>query len=406
MNVRRLILVSVFPGLLLGLAAQAYADTTLNQGLISSSIFRKMRSVQNMIRGGQYSDAQSQLGYLQGVTTSSYEGAVVRELYADYYIARGDYANALNALQPVMQQSILPPNEQHDAELTYGKLLVGNGQYQQGLDAMRSWMQGAQNPSPDALVTLAQAYAETGQCRQAIPYVKRAIEAASDPQQDWFQLWIACQYDIHDYAGAAEALQATLGKFSDQAQYWQQLGEAYAQSGDNSKALAVYALMYHQGLIRQAQDYLSLATLYMRNGLPFQSAGVLQEGLQSGALPATEANYMLLASAWQSAGDMDHTVAALSEAVKVAKGGDAYVAQAQIYASRHEWLSAIDTAKKALAKGSLKRPGEAWLLQGVAEIQNRQVDDGTASLREALKYDESRPQAEAWLRYLSSRGAG
>ncbi|HEV2333418.1 MAG TPA: hypothetical protein VGV16_09675, partial [Gammaproteobacteria bacterium] len=179
MSGRRLVLLAMGAGLLLGSAVQAYADTTLNQGLISSAIFRKMRSVQNMIRGGQYSDSQNQLSYLQGVTTSSYEAAVVRELYADYYIARGDYANALNALQPVMQQSILPPNEQHDAELTYGKLLVGNGQYQQGLDAMRSWMQGAQNPSPDALVTLAQAYAQTGQCRQAIPYVKRAIEAAS-----------------------------------------------------------------------------------------------------------------------------------------------------------------------------------------------------------------------------------
>ncbi|HEU5399310.1 MAG TPA: tetratricopeptide repeat protein [Gammaproteobacteria bacterium] len=406
MSRRHLIPLTLCAGLLLGLAAEASADTILNQGLISSAIFRKMRSVQNMIRSGQYSDAQSQLGYLQGVTTSTYEAAVVRELYADYYIARGDYANALSALQPVMQQNILPSNEQHDAELTYGKLLVGNGQYQQGLDAMRSWMQGTQNPGPDALVTLAQAYAQTGQCRQAIPYVKRAIEAASDPRQDWFQLWIACQYDIHDYEGAAEALQATLAKFPDQAQYWQQLGQAYAQSGDNSKALAVYVLMSRQGLIRQAQDYLSLATLYMRNGLPFQSAQVLQDGLQAGALPATEANYLLLASAWQSAGDMDRTVATLSEAVKVAKGGDAYVAQAQIYASRHEWLSAIDTAKKALAKGNLKRPGEAWLLQGVAEIQNRQVDDGTAALREALKYDESRSQAEAWLRYLSSRGAG
>ena len=391
---------------LLGLASVASADTTLNQGLISSTIFRKMRSVQYMIRSGQYTEALSQLGYLQGVTTSSYEGAVVHELYADLYIARGDYADALTALQPVTQQNVLPSDELHDVELTYGKLLVSDGKYQQGLEAMRSWMQDEQNPTPDALVTLAQAYAETGQCRQAIPYVKRAIDAASDPQQDWFQLWIACQYAIHDYGGAADALQATLAKFPDEPQYWQQLGQSYAQAGDNSKALAVYALMYRQGLVRQAQDYLTLATLYMRNGLPYQSAGTLQEGLQSGVLPATEANYMLLASAWQSAGDLDRTLAALTDAVKVAKGGDPYVAQAQIYIARHEWFSVIDATKKALAKGGLRRPGEAWLLQGIADVQNHQYDDGTTALREAVKYDDSRSQAQAWLRYLNSRGAG
>jgi len=405
MSTRRLLLAYLGFCLFMGMAA-AYADTTLNQGLISSTLFRKMRSVQNLIRSGQYAEAQTQLGYLQGVTTSNYEAAVVRELFADYYIARGDYASALAALQPVVQQSILPPSEQRGAELTLAKLQVGNGQYQAGLDSMRSWLQGEDTNQPDALITIAQAYAELGQCRQALPYAKRAVEGAADPQQEWFQLWISCQYDVHDYVGAADALSAALSRFPDQVQYWQQLGEAYAQSGDDSKALAVYALMYRQGLIREQQDYLTLATLYTRNGVPYQAAQVLQEGLTAGVLQATEANYTLLASAWQQAGDNDKEVAALTEAVKVAKTGDPYVAQAQVYAAHHDWLAVIDAGKKAIAKGSLRRPGRAWLLVGIAEVQNHQYNDGATSLREAQKYDDTRAQAEAWLRYLNSRGVG
>jgi len=50
--------------------------------------------------------------------------------------------------------------------------------------------------------------------------------------------------------------------------------------------------------------------------------------------------------------------------------------------------------------------GRAWLLQGIAQVQNRQYDEGTASLREAAKYDESRTQAEAWLHFLSARNGG
>ena len=406
MSARRLMLAALCLCALLGIAAAAQADTTLNQGSISSTLFRKMRTVQNLIRGGQYGEAQSQLGYLQGVATSAYETAVVHELFADLYIARGDYSAALSALQPVVQQGILPPNEQRNAELALAKLQVGNGQYQAGLDTMRSWLQGQDTTQPDALITVAQAYGQLGQCRQAIPYAKRAVEAAGEPPHESFQLWIACQYDVHDYVGAADALSAALSRYPDQAQYWQQLGEAYAQSGDDSKALAVYALMYRQGLIRQAQDYLTLASLYMRNGIPYQGAQMLQEGLTSGVLPATDANYTLLASAWQQAGDTDREVAALTEAVKVAKTGDPYLAQAQVYAGHHEWVSAIDAGKKAIAKGSLRRPGRAWLLVGVAEVQNRQYDDGATALREALKYDDTRSQAEAWLRYLNGRGVG
>ena len=67
------------------------------------------------------------MSYLQGVTTNAYEAAVVRELTADLYVARADYANALSTLQPVVQQNILPGAEQREAELTLGKLLRPGG---------------------------------------------------------------------------------------------------------------------------------------------------------------------------------------------------------------------------------------------------------------------------------------
>jgi predicted Zn-dependent protease len=383
----------------------AAAETNFSQGSISSALFRKMRSVQVQIRAGQYGDAANQLSYLQTVTGNAYEAAVVRELTSDLYISRGDFANALQALQPVVQQGVLPGNEQREAQLTLGKLLVATGQYQQGLDTLRNSL-GQEAPSPDVLMALAQAYAQSGQCRQAAPEAKRAIDSSADAPVEWYQLMVSCLYQEHDYAGAAEQIEALLSHYPDQTQFWAQLGQAYAQSGDASKALAVYALMYRQGLIRQTQDYLSLASLDLQNNLPYQAGQILQEGLQSGAVPASEANYTLLAGAWQDAGDLDRAVAALSEAEKQSKSGDAFVAQSQIYTQRHEWFSAIDTAKKAIAKGNLKRPGRAWLLQGIAQVQNRQYDDGTASLREAVKYDDVRAQAEAWLHYLSVRNSG
>jgi pentatricopeptide repeat protein len=406
MSRSRLLLAAVVAALGVGVTTLAAADTILNQGSISSTLFRKMRSVQGQIRAGQYQDATQQLSYLQGVTTNAYEAAVVRELTTDLYVARGDYANALTTLQPVVQQGILPGAEQREAELTLGKLLVANGQYQPGLDMLRNSLQGQDNPPPDVLMALAQGYAQSGQCRQALPEAKRAIDSTADAPAEWYQLMISCLFQAHDYAGAAEQLEAALSRYPDQTQYWAQLGNAYAQAGDASKALAVYALMYRQGLIRQSQDYLDLASLYMQNNVPYQAALVLQEGLQSGAVSASESNYTLLADAWQDAGDLDRAVAALGEAEKQSKSGDPLVAQAQIYTQRHEWFSAIDTAKKAIAKGGLKRPGRAWLLQGIAQVQNRQYDEGTASLREAAKYDDSRAQADAWLHYLSVRNSG
>jgi tetratricopeptide (TPR) repeat protein len=407
MSTRRRAWLTLLAALLLGSSALCEADTTLNQGLISAAIFRKMRAVQNMIRGGQYSEAVTQLNYLQGVTTSTYEAAVVRELSADLNIARGDYPAALAALQPVVQQNILPPGEQRDAQLALAKLDVAAGQYPAGAELMRSWLLTSQDNQPaDALITAAQAYAQLGQCHVAAPYAKRAIDVTSDPPIEWYQLLISCLYDGHDYSGAADALQGLLARFPDQTQYWLQLGESYTQAGDVSRALAVYTLMYRQGQLQNAQDYLNFVSLYMQNGEPFQAAQLLQQSLQAGTIPATEANYTLLASAWVEAKEREKAVAALGEAVKVAQSGEPFLTQAQLYAAHHEWFSVIDTTRKALAKGALKHPGHAWLLQGVALLENRQYDDAATALREAAKYDDTRSQAETWLRYLNVRSAG
>src|SRR5579871_2293582 len=158
MNRLQMLSAAVIAALGVGVTTLAAADTILNQGSISSTLFRKMRSVQGQIRAGQYSDAAQQLNYLQGVTTNAYEAAVVRELTADLYVARGDYGNALSTLQPAVQQNILPGSEQREAQLTLGKLMVANGQYQPGLDMLRNSLQGEASPPPDVLMALAQGY--------------------------------------------------------------------------------------------------------------------------------------------------------------------------------------------------------------------------------------------------------
>ena len=191
---------------LTGFSLSVAADTNFSQGSISSALFRKMRSVQAQIRAAQYGDAANQLSYLQTVTSNAYEAAVVRELTSDLYLARGDYGNALQALQPVVQQGVLPSGEQREAQLTLGKLLIANSQYQPGLDSLRNSLQGQESPSPDVLMALAQGYAQTGQCHQAVPEAKRAVETSADSPVEWYQLLVSCLYQEHDYSGAAEQI--------------------------------------------------------------------------------------------------------------------------------------------------------------------------------------------------------
>ena len=381
----------------------ARAGIIVNLGLMSPAIHREVGALQALINAGKYSDALTQLNYLKGVTTNSYEDAVIHELLAQVYQLRGDYRDALPNLERALNAKVMPPVEQQAALLALGKLYVGTGEDQQGIAALQNWLTGEPNPSADALITLATAYAKANQCPQAALYARRAVQQTDAALESWYQLWLGCLYQARDYSGATEALYALLGRWPDKVEYWRQLSEVYAQLGDNNRALAVYVLMHRQGLIKQQQDYLNLISLYMQNQEPYQAAQLLQGWLDAGTVTSNEANYNLLAGAWLAAREQGKAITALGQAAKFAQSGEPYLQQAQIYQRLHEWFLVITAAGQALAKGGLKQPGRAYLLQGVAQAQNKQFAEAGTTLKQAVKYDETRAQAEVWLHYVSAR---
>jgi len=387
------------------LANAAVADITPNPDLMSPAIYRKVRAVQAMIRSAQYDQALTQLDYLNTVTTNAYENTVVHDMLAQVDQADGKYQDALSNLKQALAGGVMSHAEQQTATLMLGKLFVSTAQYTQAIATLRNWLAATPNPSADALITLALAYAKAGQCAPAAPYARRAVQQTHAAPESWYLLWLSCLYQTRDYPGATEVLYTLLGRWPQHVEYWRQLGESYAQLGDNNRALAVYALMYRQGMMHGQQDYLNLFSLYRQNHLPYQAAQLLQSWLDAGSVSASMANYDLLAGAWLDAKERGKAIAALGQAGKLTTSGEPYLQQAQLYLSQHEWFAVINATKQALAKGGLSQPGQAYLLQGVGEAQNKQFAEAQIALKQAATFAATRAQAQTWLRYVNSRAS-
>lgn len=404
MNRRLLIRIVVMAGMLVVAGIAHSATVPLNRDLLSNDTYQRLASAQGMMQSGDYNGALVLLdGLVSRVKNNSYEYAVTEQNIAYVYINRGDYNGALPPMLGAVQQHAMPPDEQLSAVLDLGKLYARTGQYDDAQRVIAAYLKAESNPSPDADILVANVDAKLGQCRTALPYVKRALDRSSNAPESWYQLWIACAYSTKQYANAVDGLYAALERWPENADYWRQLGQTYAQDGDNAKALGVFALMYRQGLAQTEQDYLNLVSLYMQNNEPYEAASVLQTGLDKSVVAANEGNYDLLAATWLDAKEYDKAIASLGLAAQYAKTGDAYLKQAQLYQQTHEWFSVVKAAQRALQKGSLRRPGHAWLLQGVAQAENKQYPEAAAALKQAAKYEDSRVEAETWLRYVEAR---
>lgn len=392
--------------LLAAVSAQAMAPP-LNRSLLSTDTYQRLNSAQQMLANGDYAGALARLNsLLPRVQSNGYELAVTQQNIAYVYISRDDYQGALPYMLRAMQQNALPPEAQRALVLDLAKLYARTGQYSDARRVLDALQQAGPVSSMDAEMLAATLDARQGRCREALPHIQRALQASAAPPESWYQLQLSCLYQLHEYDGAVNVLYTLLGRWPDRSSYWRQLGENYAQLGDGARALAVYALMQRQGLLQSEQDYLTLMSLYLQNREPYQAGQVLGAGLQAGTVTANEANYRLLAQAWLAARDQDKAIAALGQAARLAQNGEPYLQQAELYQQTHEWFSVIDATQKALAKGGMRRPGRAWLLQGIARTQNKQYPQAETALKQAEKYDDSRAQAEIWLRYLQTRSGG
>lgn len=390
--------------LLVASGASAAVTVPLNQNRLSGSTYSQLSSAQRMMNGGDYNGALVLLnGLISRVRGDHYEYAVTELNIAYAYINRGNYNSAVLHMVGAVQEHAMPPAEQLAAVLDLGKLYARTGQYNNAQRVMKAYLTAKSNPSPDADILMANVEAKLGQCRAALPYARRATSRNSSAPESWYQVWIACAYNTKEYNNAITALYAALEHWPDKADYWRQLGQTYAQTGDNAKALGVFALMYRQGLMQSQQDYLNLVSLYMHNNEPYEAAGVLQKGLSTGTVAANESNYNLLAATWLDAKEYNKAIVSLGQAAKYAKSGDTYLKQAQLYQQTHEWFSVVRATQRALKKGSLKHPGRAWLLQGVAQAENKQYPEAASALKQAARYPDVRGSAANWMRYVETR---
>jgi tetratricopeptide (TPR) repeat protein len=81
-----------------------------------------------------------------------------------------------------------------------------------------------------------------------------------------------------------------------------------------------------------------------------------------------------------------------------------YLQHAQLLFDAERYIEAAKVIGKALKKGGLKHPEEAYLLQGVAYYEGGKPDKAKACFKRLKQFPHKEKTAASWLRYLESLG--
>ncbi len=383
-------------------AAECGKEEQQQGGELSEDTYATVQSATELLGKEKYGEAVEKLSKVAEKGTD-YEKALVNYNLGLAYSSQEDYKNAVKAFAKALEKDVLPRANREQLRYNLGQLYIVTGQFEDGIKTLQTYIDTACGPVPaEAHIFLANAMSEAKRYAEALPQIDLAVSKAKEVKEQWLQMKLAIAYELKEYKMCGEALVQLIAKVPGKAEYWKQLSSVLYEMKSDTESLAVLALAEKQGFLQKPNEVKNLFSVYMMLESPYKAGAILEEAMASNVMPADETNLSSLSDAWINAREVDKAESTLKKLAGMSDKGDYYYKLGAMYGDNERWEDSKEMLNKALAKGGLKRTGEVWMRLAVAHYGMKDNPGAIAALQKAITFDESRKQADEWLRALSA----
>lgn len=385
--------------------APAFANTPE----LSDRTFRTVNKVQELIATEKYSDAISKLNSALGSTKKKkYDRAVLLQQMGFLYSLKDDYPKAAKYFTEALKLDALPVPVAQQVRYSLAQLYLAEGKFKQSVNTMNEWFKIAETteekPQAHAYITLASAYIQLEDYRNAIPPTKKAIAMTKNPSESWYQLLMSAHYELKQFKNVAGVLKILTTKYPKNKRYWTQLSGIYMELKQERNALSTLEMAHKMGLLEGEKEYLRLVNFQAYQGVPFRAAKTMQTSMEEGHVERNAENLEKLASFWQQAQELDKSIETYVAAYQLAPKAKTQIKIARLMILDKQYSAAAKFAKNAAADAKRDDKGELNYIRGMAYFELNQPSNALKAMKSAAQSPDMKAVAGPWINFLESQG--
>ena len=238
--------------------------------------------------------------------------------------------------------------------------------------------------------------------REAAGAIAAAEQAGRRPDEGDLLRLADAQQRLGNMAAYGTALEKLLLNYPKK-DYWSAyLSRLPRKAGfSNRYELDVMRLRLASGTLVKTEEYMEMAQLALQAGLPAEGLRIAAQGFQAGVLgtgPEAARHQRLRDLAIKQEAQAKAGIATRASEAVAAGDGDAMVATGYAHVSLGQVDEGIKLIEQGIAKGKLKRPDEARLRLGMAQLQSpRAKTAATQTLRSVKGTDGAADIARLWV---------
>ncbi len=373
------------------------ASVAEDKYLLSETTYKSLNVIHELIAAEKNIQALNKIdSLLKSTSKPGYDKAIILQTKGYIYTNLEKYKPAAENFITALELNALPEDVTHQLRFNAGQLLIHTDQLKQGLKYLEPWFAKEKNPTIDNRLLLASAYYRLENYNAASKQLKLVIKQSKNPEESWYQMLLGCYFELKHYKSATSLLEKLVHIYPEEKTYWKQLTGLYQQRKLDKKALALTELMLTKGLL-ESDEKLRLSKLYLYHDMPYKSAYLLQQLLDTNEIDKSLEHYQLLTDAWQLAQENKNAKNALEKAASLSSDGNLYSRLGHILIELEDWPAAESALQRALELKKLDHLNRTQLLFGIASFQTGKLSQAKSALEKARTDKQLQEQADWWI---------
>jgi tetratricopeptide (TPR) repeat protein len=371
------------------------------QEAVKPEIAKALKAAADLMRAGKYKDAMGKVREADAVPNKTAgEQLTIERARGSAALGAGDYDTATKAFEHVMASGKLPAAEQAKIAEALAGAEYRAGRYAKSIQ----WARQAGN-SPAMRQLIVQASFQTGDFASVAKELSAAIaaeeQAGRRPSDDQLQLLANAYQRMNNNNGFASTVEKLLTYYPKK-EYWVDILSRLPRKPGFSDRLAldVYRLQIATGNMTKPNDFMEAAQLALQAGYAAEGKKIVEKGFSTNVLgtgPEADRQKRLRDLAAKQEAE---SAAALEKDVAegtAAKDGNALVKAGYAYVTLGQYDKGIALIEQGIAKDNLKRPEDAKLRLGLAQLQAGKKAKAIQTLRSVQGNDGTADIARLWI---------
>jgi outer membrane protein assembly factor BamD (BamD/ComL family) len=369
---------------------------------VRPEVGKPLQEAQALAKSGRSREALAKVSEAEAAAKSPNETLLVQRMRASIASTSGDNEAAVKSYEALLNSGKVTGRDATQMVQAVAVAYYKNKEYAKAAQwTQRYFKEGGTDPQMRTV--LLQSYYLGNDCAS----VNRLIGAAANeesnrrPSEEELQILANCflrQKDTGGYVNAIEKLVVYYPK----KEYWTDLlSRVQKKPGFSDRlALHVYRLKLATGNLTSANDYMEAAQLAVQAGVPAEARAIMDKGYAANVLgqgKEGERHGRLRDLINRNLDESKKNRAQDEKEALAAKDGNDLVKVGLNYVYEGNAQKGLQLIEQGIKKGGLKRPEDARLRLGEAQIQSGQKAKGAQTLRDVKGTDGTADIARLWI---------